>query len=74
MHKATEASRINWALVIMLIVMAVGVNNAYWLTLLNVTNLPGNKFVNGLILGAGECASCFFSGLMISCTSSTTAF
>ena len=61
-------------MLIILIFMAVGINNAYWLTLLNVTNLKGNKFINGIILGAGETASGFFSGFVINMTSSTTAF
>jgi len=54
--------------------MGVGVQNAYWLTMFNVTNLPGNKFVNGMILGAGECISCYFAGFLISCTNVTRAF
>lgn len=58
----------------MLIIIAVGCNNAYWLTLLNVTNLPGNKFVNGVVLGVGECLAGFFSGFMIKYTSLSSSF
>ena len=39
--------------------------NCYWITLYNVPNLPGNKFVNGLILGVAEMSSGVFSGLMM---------
>ena len=45
--------------------MAIGVNNAYWLTLLNVTSFKGNKFINGIIVGGGETTAGFISGLVI---------
>jgi len=58
----------------MLIMMYSGVNNVYWLTLYNVTNLEGDKFVNGLILGVSEMLSGIFSGLLITYTSPAFAF
>mmetsp|Transcript_10805 Transcript_10805/g.14542 ORF Transcript_10805/g.14542 Transcript_10805/m.14542 type:complete len:112 (+) Transcript_10805:1157-1492(+) len=58
----------------MILFMAAGVNNAYWLTLLNVTNLDGNMFVNGLILGSAEMLSGIFSGILISYTNPYIAF
>ena len=77
MHKTADvphANRINWSILIMLILTSIGVLNAYWLTLLNVTNLKGNKFVNGLLIGIAETVAGFFSGILISYTSSGTAF
>lgn len=58
----------------MILLMAVGVNNAYNLTLLNVTHLPGNKFLNGLVLGVGEMTSGFFSGVLIAYSNANSAF
>ena len=57
-----------------LILMFAGVNNCYWLTLFNVTNLGGNKLINGLILGFSEMASGVFSGFLIAKTSPHRAF
>ena len=77
MHKTadvTSAPRVKWSIVIMLTLMAIGAQNAYWLTLLNVTNLKGNTFINGLILGSAELLSGIFTGIMIKFTSATTAF
>ena len=54
--------------------MAAGISNGYWLTMLNVTNLEGNKFVNGMILGFSELTASIFAGFLIACTSSRTAF
>jgi Na+/melibiose symporter-like transporter len=50
------------------------VNNVYWLTLYSITNLEGNKFVNGLILGIAELTSGIFSGFLIYYTSPKVAF
>ena len=51
-----------------LILIFVGVNNCYWITIYNVTYLDGNKFVNGIILGMAELFSGIVSGLIISYT------
>ena len=59
---------------ILLIIMYTGVNNSYWMTMFNVGNLPGNIFVNGVILGFSELLSSFLSGLFISYTSPALAF
>jgi len=59
---------------ILLIIMYTGVNNSYWMTMFNVGNLPGNIFVNGVILGFSELLSSFLSGLFITYTSPTLAF
>ena len=58
----------------MILIVGAGVNNAYWLTLLYVANLGGNKFINGVILGSAEMLSGIFSGFLISYTSPRTAF
>ena len=50
---------------IKLILIFVGVNNCYWITIYNVTYLDGNKFVNGIILGLAELSSGIVSGLVI---------
>ena len=59
------AQKVNWLHVTMLILMFVGVNNCYWLTLYNVTSLGGNKFINGLILGVSELTSGIFAGCLM---------
>ena len=61
-------------MVVLLTIIFSGVNNCYWLTLYNVTNLPGNKFINGLMLGAAELSSGVFAGMIISKTDSFRAF
>ena len=58
----------------LLILIFIGVNNCYWITIFNVTYLEGNKFVNGIILGMAELASGIFCGFLISYTSPKTAF
>lgn len=66
--------KVNWLDIILLTIMFMGVNNCYWLTLYNVTNLGGNKLVNGLILGTSELLSGIFAGVLISHTSPAFAF
>ena len=56
-----------------LILIFVGVNNCYWITIYNVTYLDGNKFLNGIILGLAELTSGIVSGLIISYTSPSIA-
>ena len=58
----------------MLIIIFVGVNNCYWITIYNVTYLDGNKFVNGVILGMAELSSGLFAGILISYTNPALAF
>jgi len=58
----------------MLIIMFSSVNNCYWMTLYNVTNLGGNKFVNGTILGLSEMSSGIFAGFLITYTTPVFAF
>ena len=50
---------------IILIVIFTGVNNAYWIMIYNVTNLEGNKFFNGILIGFSELTSGIFAGLLI---------
>jgi len=42
-----------------------GVANCYWLTMYNVTNLGGNKFTNGVILGVAEMFSGVFTCVLM---------
>ena len=77
MHKTTDEAnnnRINWKVLIMLIIISIGVQNSYWLSLFNVTNLKGNKFINGLLFGIAETLAGFCAGILIRATSSSTAF
>ena len=50
------------------------INNCYWMTLYNVTNLAGDKFVNGLILGIAEVFAGIFAGVVITYTTPIIAF
>jgi hypothetical protein len=68
------APRVNWCNLSMLMVMYSCINNCYWMTLYNVTNLEGDKFLNGLILGLAECFAGIFAGVVITLTSPTIAF
>ena len=54
--------------------MYVGVSNTFWLTMYNIANLGGNKFVNGLILGLTECSSGLFAALLMSKMSVFSSF
>lgn len=56
-----------------LILIFVGVNNCYWITIYNVTKLDGNKFINGVILGIAELCSGIVAGGVISYTSPSIA-
>ena len=56
-----------------LIMIFIGVNNCYWITIYSVTMLDGNKFLNGIILGVAELSSGIVSGLLISYTSPSIA-
>ena len=56
-----------------LIMIFIGVNNCYWITIYSVTMLDGNKFLNGIILGMAELSSGVVSGLIISYTSPSIA-
>ena len=66
--------RRNWLKIVLALMMSAGVSNGYWLTMLNITNLKGNMFVNGIILGSSEMIASALSGLLISLTSAHTAF
>lgn len=72
--KGQEALKVNWSNMTKMILIFVGVNNCYWITIYNVTYLDGNKFVNGAILGVAELTSGIFAGLVIKYTSPTFAF
>lgn len=65
---------VDWCNMIKLALIFIGVNNCYWITIYNVTQLDGNKFVNGIILGLAELASGIISGFVISKTSPSVAF
>lgn len=65
---------VNWKTILLLTAIFCGVNNCYWLTLFNVTNLEGNKFINGLLLGMAELLSGIFAGIIMSHTDSFRAF
>ena len=59
---------------IRMILLFIGVNNCYWITIYNVTYLEGNKFVNGAILGVAELTSGIFAGFVITYTNPNLAF
>lgn len=63
----------NWVNICLLIAIFTGTNNAYWITIYNVTNLGGNKFVNGIILGLSELTSGIFAGFLIDKTTPAVA-
>ena len=69
----THSKPVNWSNMFKLILIFVGVNNCYWITIYNVTYLDGNKFVNGIILGLAELSSGIVSGLIISYTNPSLA-
>jgi len=73
-QRHARPDRVNCLLIVMIMIMAGGVNNGYWMTLFNVTNVEGNKFINGIILGAAEMSSGILSGFLITYTSASTAF
>ena len=54
-----------WRTTIILIVIYFGCGNSYWLTMQNVTNLGGNKFINGIILSCAESLASFFATLLM---------
>ena len=58
----------------MLIMMYASISNCYWMTLYNVTNLGGDKFINGLILGISEMSSGIYAGFLIAYTTPVFAF
>jgi hypothetical protein len=58
----------------MLMLMYSCINNCYWMTLYNVTNLEGDKFVNGLVLGLAEMFAGIFAGFLITYTTPVFAF
>ena len=77
MHKSIEenpGNRTNWKVLIIIIIMTIGVHNVYWLTLINVTNFKGNKFINGLLFGAAESLAGIPWGMFISAVGSSMAF
>ena len=51
---------------IILSIIASCMVNCYWITLYNVPNLGGNKFINGLILGVSEMSSGVVSAFVMS--------
>ena len=56
-HQQGQKKPVNWKNMFLLILIFVGVNNCYWITIYNVTYLGGNKFVNGVILGISPCGT-----------------
>ena len=54
-----------WGQILFLVVMQIGLSNCYWLTMYNVTNLGGNKFTNGVILGTAEMLSSVYAALLL---------
>ena len=69
-----QVPSINWPVIILILVMAGGVNNSYWLTMLGITEVSGNMFINGIILGVSETTAGLVSGLLITYSNSLTAF
>ena len=67
-------AKTNWTNIGLLTLMFMTVNNCYWLTLFNVTNLGGSKLVNGLILGMAEMLSGVFVGIFITHSTPSLAF
>jgi hypothetical protein len=49
-----------------LTILSACIINCYWITLYNVPNLGGNKFINGMILGVAEMSSGVISGFIMS--------
>jgi len=68
------APSVNWCNIFLLVLIYACVNNCYWLTLYNVTNLEGDKLVNGLILGLSEMISGIFAAFLVTYTSPAFAF
>ena len=52
----------------------IGIMNSYWLAVVNVPVLGGNKFFNGIACGIAEIASGLMSGCIVHFTSARTAF
>jgi hypothetical protein len=52
-------------LLLMISVMWVCTDTAYSFTYLNVTNLPGNVFINGIVLGLADTCSNALSGYLM---------
>ena len=72
--KGQESLKVNWCNMTKMILIFVGVNNCYWITIYNVTYLDGNKFLNGAILGVAELTSGIFAGFVITYSNPTLAF
>jgi len=68
------APSVNWCNIFLLVLIYTCVNNCYWLTLYNVTNLEGDKLVNGLILGLSEMISGIVAAFLVTFTSPAFAF
>ena len=69
-----QASSVNWCNIFVLVLIYACIINCYWLTLYNVTNLEGDKLVNGLILGLSEMTSGIVAGFLGTFTSPAFAF
>ena len=74
MRPNDAADQNNWLDIGLLTMLFVTVNNCYWLTLFNVTNLGGSKLFNGLILGMAEVLSGVCVGLFVTCSTPSLAF
>ena len=59
---------------ILFIIMTCCIINVFWLTMLGITSLGGNKFVNGILLGSAEMSAGVFSGCLIYYSSPRIAF
>ena len=60
--------------VVVLVVMAVCSQNEFWIMMMNVANLPGDKFINGLACGIADISCGIVAGLLIHYTSSRSAY
>jgi len=45
--------------------MSIAIQSSYWLIIYSISNLPGNKFVNGIIVGAADASAAIVVGFFL---------
>lgn len=73
-EQASSATAINWCMMLKLMLIHSICSNCYWITMCGVARLPGNKLINGIILGLSELSAGIVAGYIISRTSPARAF
>ena len=69
-----SSDKLNFHTVAILTVLFMGTVNIYWLTMMNVPNMAGGKFMNGISCGVAELSSGILSGVIVSYLSVRTTF